>query len=336
MSLNQLILALLALPFILLFNIQEFIERPNRDSLIGSAYQIEATGFRWDRKADIPFKRYEFGGARVGDFIYLVGGLSISSVYFPNNKVEAYDIKNNQWKDVAPLPIPVHHPGITSDGQNLYMIGGNGIRIIPYSYAYSYNPQTNQWQRLKDMPTKRGALGLTYLDGKIYAIGGADNNAAKDSNEVYDIKLKKWDQLKPMPTAREHLSVVAAGKKIYALGGFNNTRFNSLKSFEVYDPSKNEWAKLKDLPLPISGSTAAATSDSIFIFGGQQGWPASAEVLEYIISQDRWVRRPNLPTPRYASVTVTAADGIHVFGGNEVVGGYQFLKDHLLLKLPQE
>lgn len=333
MNLGEFFLALLALPFVLLFNIQEFIEKPDRDSLVGSNYQIEESGYAWEKKAEIPSQRYEFGLANAGDFIYLLGGLSIPSVYFPVKKVEAYDIRNNRWKDIEPLPIPAHHPGVTSDGKNIYMIGGNGIRIIPYSYAYSLNIETNNWQRLKDMPTKRGALGLAYLDGKIYAIGGAENKMAKNNNEAYDIKQRKWVTLKPMPTAREHLAVVATGEKIYALGGYNSTRFNSLKTFEVYDPKKNEWEKLQDLPIAISGFAAAANNDSIFIFGGEQGWAASAEVHEYKISEDKWMRRPNLPSPRYASVAVNAFDGIHVFGGNEVVGGYQFLKDHLLFKL---
>ncbi|MBI3366366.1 galactose oxidase, partial [Candidatus Roizmanbacteria bacterium] len=85
------------------------------------------------------------------------------------------------------------------------------------------------------MPSPRGALGVTSLNEKIYAIGGGTNFIPRDNLEAYDPKTNSWIKLRPMPTPREHLAVATAGGLIFALGGYQKTRFNNLITNEAYD-----------------------------------------------------------------------------------------------------
>lgn len=322
------------LAFLLLFPMSVYVTiqqniatREKNQTLVASEKKIETHG-KWEKAAQLSNLRYEFKAALAGDEIYIVGGLYLPTIYAATGNVEAYNVKTNKWKEVSPLPVIIHHPGVTSDGKYIYVIGGHGFGFTPYNLSYRYDPQKDMWERLPDMPTSRGALGLIELDKKIYAVGGASHDEKFSTLEVYDIETKKWETKKSMPTPREHLAVAEVQGKIYVLGGFTTERFESLKTVEVYDPKTDTWEEGKPLPLPLSGFAAASLNDNIFIFGGQQGVAVSGEVHRYDTKKDTWHRVSDLPFPRYSSAVVTVGDKIHVLGGSEREGIYQFLKDH--------
>lgn len=326
--LEKILVILLFFPISVYTTIQyTFIHWGRSHTLVASKDKVESGG-SWEKASELPTLRYEFGAALAGDEIYIVGGIYLPTIYAATNKVEAYNIKTDTWKEVSRFPVIIHHPGVTSDGRYVYVIGGDGFKITPYNLAYRYDSQKDVWKRLPDMPTKRGALGLIALDGKIYAIGGAAYDTEFNTLEVYDIKTKKWEKKTSMPTPREHLAIAAAGGKIYVLGGFTTDRFHSLKTVEVYNPKTDTWEKGKSLPLSLSGFSAVGMNNKIFIFGGQQGVPVSGEVQEYDIRKDTWHRKSDLSFPRYAIVSVAVGNKIHLLGGSRVVGGYQFVKDH--------
>ena len=69
------------------------------------------------------------------------------------------------------------------------------------------------------MPTPRGALSVTELDGKLYAIGGYDREANIAAVEVYDPEQNTWAERAPLPTPRDHLATATVSGKVYVLGG---------------------------------------------------------------------------------------------------------------------
>jgi len=88
------------------------------------------------------------------------------------------------------------------------------------------------------MPTARAGLTTGVLNGKIYAIGGAESynnfDLAFPNVEVYDPALDKWEKGLDMPTARAWLSSSVANEKIYVIGG--RTPHGVLSVVEEYMP----------------------------------------------------------------------------------------------------
>lgn len=264
----------------------------------------------------------------MNDQIYVVGGITAPTVYTVTKKTEKYDTKSQKWSKVASLPVIVHHPGCASDGNYFYVVGGNGIRISSRKEVHRYDPLANKWTRLADLPTKRCALGVAYLNGKIYAAGGADNKNPLSTFECYDIDTNSWQSLPNMPTSREHTYAVALCDRVYVIGGYQNDRFHNVDTFESFNTKTNIWETLPPVPARISGFSAATWGDSIFTFGGEQGWSITDEVYEFKIKENKWYRRENMPSARYASVAAVASDGIHVIGGNLKMMTDQFSQEH--------
>jgi N-acetylneuraminic acid mutarotase len=260
----------------------------------------------------LPSWRYEFAAGVLDEKIYVVGGISLPSVWFPMRLVEVYDVKTDVWKTVAPYPKLVHHTGAVACMGKLYVVGGNGIRIYPRSSMFVYDPSEDSWMKKADLPTARGALGVVSLDNHIYAVGGGINTRAVNILEAYDPVADEW---------------ITRGR-IFVMGGYTGNRFNNLTANEAYDPKTDMWEILAPLPYPVSGLAIAAIGGSIFIFGGEQGWAVSPEVHEYKIKENRWARRTDLPVARYALTATTVGDKIHVIGGSGYLMGNDFRKDH--------
>lgn len=54
----------------------------------------------------------------------------------------------------------------------IYLIGGYGENYDFPNATEMYDPVTDRWSRVADIPTPRGDLMCTALNGLVYAIGG--------------------------------------------------------------------------------------------------------------------------------------------------------------------
>ena len=77
------------------------------------------------------------------------------------------------------------------------------------------------------MPTAREGLGVAWLNGKIYAIGGLNDETILAVNEEYDPVKDAWETKEPMPTARYGFAIGVFQNKIYVFGGTIGTGENS-------------------------------------------------------------------------------------------------------------
>ncbi len=132
------------------------------------------------------------------------------------------------------------------------------------------------WESVAPMPTPRNSLAATTgSDGRVYAIGGAQDHARTilDTLEVYDPATNTWlssarDEVEPMPTRRYAPAAATArcprrleATCIYAIGGVGSGAGNVV---EVYDPATNNWlssARGEVEAMPTArGGLAAATA----------------------------------------------------------------------------
>lgn len=78
----------------------------------------------WNNGAPMPTPRTEIAAALLGDNIYIIGGFDKSGRV--TDIVEVYNLKNNSWTKIAPMPQPLHHTSATSyNGKSkIYVVGG--------------------------------------------------------------------------------------------------------------------------------------------------------------------------------------------------------------------
>ncbi len=91
--------------------------------------------------------------------------------------------------------------GLEGEGNNSHETGLNEV----------FDPSTNTWTTAAPMPSPRVFFAAAAgLDGRIYAIGGAESVPGSDLSRVavYDPASDTWRAGAPMPTARRALAAV--------------------------------------------------------------------------------------------------------------------------------
>jgi N-acetylneuraminic acid mutarotase len=258
----------------------------------------------WDSTLEqSPFQRSEVGAARIRDRIYVVGGFLGDGR--TTGRMAAYDISEDRWRVRRSLPKPGNHPGVTSLGGKLYVLGGQrGIDRRRSDALWRYTPRTNRWKRLPDAPTTRAAMGFAAHRGKLYAAGGqTKGNFEVRRLEVYDVSSRRWRIRAPMPTGRNHLTSVFARGTLWAIGGRHSGGQN-LATVERFNPRTGNWRAGPDLNVARSGIASVVAARSIVVFGGEDLGPggstiAEVERLPFADLGGPWQLIESMPAPRH-------------------------------------
>ena len=99
------------------------------------------------------------------------------------------------------------------------------------------------WEAVAPMAERRTLAAVAALDGKLYAVGGYNNDTgytALSSVERYDPWTDAWEAVAPMATARDSHATVVVDGKLYAVGGCNDDD-GFLSSVERYDLAVGAW-----------------------------------------------------------------------------------------------
>ena len=96
--------------------------------------------------AAIPTTRRSFGGAKLGNTYYVVGGLGSSQIA---DSAAAFDFETKKWTDIAAPKIARVFPNLAAAGGKLYLFGGFASvdgHFQPATAVEAYDVKANTWQ----------------------------------------------------------------------------------------------------------------------------------------------------------------------------------------------
>jgi N-acetylneuraminic acid mutarotase len=275
----------------------------------------------WSIGKSMPTLRTEVTATIIGDNIYVIGGFDKSGKVL--DTIEVYNMKNDSWKAVAPLPQPLHHTAATTFNGSLYVVGGyTNNNWLPSAKLFIYYPKNDIWTEGSPMPTARGALTAVFIDEILYALGGEGENGIMDINEAYNSKTKNWISKSPMPTARHHAASVVVDEDVYVIGGRIEgiLPITNVNVMEMYDPTIDKWIILDPMPSERSGISAASVNNTIYVFGGEDITKTYNNNEKYNVENNIWESQEPLPTARHGLSAVSVTDKIYVIGGGPKPG----------------
>src|SRR5687768_8872192 len=104
----------------------------------GDDGKLAAEGPGWRELSPAPLARTEVAAARVGRFIYVMGGFERESGE-STAATERYDIRRDRWTRVADMPVALNHAAATSYRGQVYVVGGySGARDLSLELATIY------------------------------------------------------------------------------------------------------------------------------------------------------------------------------------------------------
>jgi hypothetical protein len=293
-------------------------------ALVGCDDNGEADGRTgaWKSLRSAILSRTEVGAARVGRYVFVVGGFEQRSGT-TTSAVERYDTVDDEWRRVRSMPVGLNHPAAVAYRGDIYVVGGytgRGDLRGEISTLYRYRPDHDRWSRLPSAPTKRAALAAGVIGGKLYAAGGANTrDGALRALEIYDFANRRWSRGPDMNVAREHLAGAVAGGAFYVLAGRVAGKGN-FKVAERFLPRQRRWERLPDMRKPRGGIGAARVGRQVVVLGGEEQSGTIGDVEAFDPRTRRWSDLPPLGVPRHGLGVVARGNRIYAIEGGPEPG----------------
>lgn len=173
-------------------------------------------GAKWETVAEGP-KLQGLAMVAHGDKLYRLGGFTAMNKQEEEGRnlvsqadSAVFDLKSGKWSDLPKLPEPRSSFDAAVLGDTIYVLGGwamNGedkdSNWHKTAYALDLSKENAAWTALPEPPFQRRALSVGVQDGKIYAIGGMQEDGGPTTRvDVYDPQAKTWSEGPALPGAK--------------------------------------------------------------------------------------------------------------------------------------
>lgn len=171
---------------------------------------------KWETLIDGP-KVQGMNLAAIGDTVYRVGGMQpLNPVGEKGNLVSisdvaAYEPSTKKWTALPALPVGRSSHDVIAVGDKLVVVGGWEMRgkneesnWLDTTLILDTSAKAPKWESVPQ-PFKRRALTTAVLDGKVYVIGGMDEDGDVTNRvDVFDVATRTWSEGPAMPSNDRH------------------------------------------------------------------------------------------------------------------------------------
>ncbi len=228
-----------------------------------------------------------------------------------------------RWVAKAPLPLPRSEMAwAVAHADRMHLVGGYGEQRVDRPYHHVYDPARDAWVDAPPLPKGANHVGVAFLDGRLYAIGGFIEQNRKPHGDcfVLDAGATAWRAIAPLPQACGAVACVDVGGKIHGIGGAVGDTFPTKKSVDwhvVYDPRADRWGKAAPMPTGRDHTGTLAVGPLIHVVGGRVDSFHTNSNLHHVYdpAKDAWEMRRPLPTARSGHGAVLYRGRIFIMGG---------------------
>ncbi len=274
------------------FDEEEFVAQPPPAS--GTATD------EWQALAPATLARTEVAAARIGRYIYVVGGFEEQSGE-TTGALERYDIERNSWRRLRPMPVGVNHPAAAAYRGRLYVHGGyTGRRDLSSATdaLWRYSPGTQPLEAARGLAQPAGGT----------CPGGARRAAVRA--RAARTRAARWPRCTSTASggtagaggrrfggpARNHTTGVAAGGFFYVLAGRDSGNYAVAERF---DPRTRQLAaRCPTCRSRAAGSPRCGSAGAWWCSAARRTRP-SGRSRSSTRDTRRWSRLPDMLTPRH-------------------------------------
>ena len=161
--------------------------------------------------------------------LYRIGGFTARNEAGEDNDlwsqslVACYDPASGAWRDLPQLPEPRSSFDAAVLGAKIYVSGGwnlhggDNATWLTTAYALDLSSATPTWERLPDPPFQRRALSVAAYDGKIFVVGGMQQQGGPTTRvDVFDPDTQQWSRGPNLPGEEE---MEGFGNSAFAIDG---------------------------------------------------------------------------------------------------------------------
>jgi non-specific serine/threonine protein kinase len=280
---------------------------------------------RWSTGPGLPLPLHHFMAVTYNGEPVVMGGFIPGEELTSDQSNRVYALRDGAWQQLPRLNHARAAAGAAVVGNKIVVVGGqaNG-KLVPQTEVFD----GERWTDVADIPTPREHLGAASDGRYLYALGGRELSADKNSTalERYDPDSDTWTELEGMPEAVGSLGAAFAGGRLITVGGESTTTVSD--AVQGYDVKGQRWAQLPPLPTARHGAAVTAVKDSVYAIGGATvpghlGTTKEAEVLDLsgrssatpVTTNVKWRAIADAPSKRQYAAATEVGGRVWIFGG---------------------
>ena len=291
----------------------------------------------WDEQPRMPAGNHDHIFARIGDRLYTAGGKTFfgwpASEWVNLDHVWSYHMPSGTWRVEPPMLEPGKaYSGIAALDDELWLLGGlfrDGRGTRATATVEIFEPRTRRYRRGPPLPRKAGQVVALTVNGRLYAVGGADDEGATAEVLSIGVGEKNWRVDAPAPGPVLQASGCVLDGRIYIAAGPSS----QCPGLFVYDPEQDSWSQIEHPSRPPSAPLCTAFDGSVWVMGGRGADGGQTATFAYAPATGQWRRGPDLPLPVSWGAAAAVNGRLLIAGGayrDERVGDY-FNSDRVFL-----
>jgi len=217
----------------------------------------------WRRLPDLPIGVHHAMAVGAGGKPHVLGGYTVAGATLR----AAFVLEQGAWRSLPRMPFPRAAAGAGVAGGRIVVAGGIGEGRRLARNALAFDLRTRRWSVVPG-PTPREHLGVTALNGVVYAVGG--RTAGLDTNllhfESFRPGDRRWRRLQPVPDPRGGTGAAALAGRVISVGGEEPD--GTIEEVLEYRIAERRWVRLANLPTPRHGVGVAALGGRVYVIGG--------------------------------------------------------------------
>jgi N-acetylneuraminate epimerase len=278
-------------------------------------YAKSGTGISLKQKAKLPFTIAYAASCSTAKGIVVAGGENENGI---SNKTFLLQLANDasvfSLQNLPDLPFAVTNASITTNGQNVYLAGGemaNGVsdRLL----VLDLNNIAAGWTQSATMPQQTSHALLLMNEHIIYLIGGRKRNSNGISDlystvYAFDLLTTQWTEKKSLPYALSAGTGAVYKNQLLVFGGDKGETFHRTEELIAAINAATDEATKKKL-----------TDEKTALQSAHPGF--SKEVLSYNIMNDSWDVIGNIPYNTPVTTTAVKWNNCFIIPSGEIKAG---------------
>jgi len=278
---------------------------------------------RWEFRTPLSKARSRLALVSVNDILlYAIGGESAQGQPMPD--VDVYDLRINEWRTAAPLPLALANEAVATNGSFIVVAGGttsgSETELTISDRLLLYTLDDDAWSEWGRLPQPLAGASLVMAGGDLYLLGGWDGQSMRDevwripAQSAPEIAPTDWQLVTRLPSGQAFAGAVAVADDIFVVGGYDGRQ--ELGSALAYNRVSESWRELPPMSTPRGGITLLYDGLALFAVGG--GWTMPVETIErFDPATGLW---SNFPAPiggtwRHLGGVATSLGQIYLMGG---------------------
>jgi non-specific serine/threonine protein kinase len=280
---------------------------------------------RWSTGPGLPLPLHHFTAVTYKGDAVVIGGFVPGDELTSGQSDGVYALREGTWERLPSLNHKRAAAGAAVVGDKIVVVGGQADgKLVPQTEVFD----GKRWTDAARIPTPREHLGAASDGRYLYAVGGRELSAAKNSGafERYDPASGRWTELEAMPKPAGGVGVAYAAGRIVVVGGEGTT--SASDDVQGYDIGRRTWSELPALSVARHGIAVAVIKDSLYAIGGATdpghvGPTTRSEVLDLsgraaaapVTVNAEWHRVSAAPSRVEYAASAEVGGRIWLFGG---------------------